>query len=61
MEIRQILEQAVQRKASDVHLSVGRPATCRIYGRLVCLDDTPLTPKDTESFTKKPKISSQPQ
>ena len=52
MDIHQVLNEAVRRKASDVHLSVGRPATLRVDGRLVCLDDKPLVPKEMEEFTK---------
>ena len=52
MDIRQVLSEAVRRKASDVHLSVGRPATLRVDGRLVSIGDQPLTPKIMEEFTK---------
>ena len=52
MEIHRILDEAVKQKASDVHLAVGRPATLRVNGRLVSLDDKNLTPKDTEEFVK---------
>lgn len=52
MDIKQVLGEAVRRKASDVHLSVGRPATLRVDGRLVSIGDKPLTPKDMEDFTK---------
>src|SRR3989338_3403946 len=52
MDIQQILDEAVKRNASDIHLSVGRPATCRVDGKLVALDEKALTPKDTEAFTK---------
>ena len=52
MDIKQVLGEAVRRKASDVHLSVGRPATLRVDGRLISVGDSPLTPKDMEVFTK---------
>lgn len=52
MDIRQVLSEAVRKKASDVHLSVGRPATLRVDGRLVSIDSQPLTPKLMEEFTK---------
>ena len=50
MDIQQILDEAVKRNASDIHLSVGRPATCRVDGKLVALDEKALTPKDTAAF-----------
>src|SRR3989338_8730438 len=52
MDIRHILEQAVRQNASDVHLSAGRPVTFRVNGKLIALDTTPLTPKDTEELIK---------
>lgn len=35
MELFELLETAVQEKASDLHLTVGRPPMIRIYGELV--------------------------
>jgi len=52
MDIKQILTDAVKRGASDVHLSVDRPITFRVHGRLVSIGDRSLTPKDLEEFTK---------
>ena len=52
MDIRHILEEAVRQNASDVHLSAGRPVTFRVNGKLIALDTTPLTPKDTEELIK---------
>ena len=33
-----VLQQLVQRNASDLHLKVGRPPTLRLHGDLVALD-----------------------
>jgi twitching motility protein PilT len=35
MELRELLEISVREKASDLHLTVGRPPMIRIYGELV--------------------------
>lgn len=52
MDILAILREAVHKGASDIHLSVARPVTLRIDGKLVSLDDHLLTPKDTEDLAK---------
>ena len=52
MTPQEILRIAVQRDASDVHIVVGKPATLRIAGALVHVDDFPLLPVDTESFVE---------
>lgn len=59
MNIQQICAQAVLRGASDIHLSVRRPATLRINGKLVVLEEKTLTERDTEEYTK--AIASEPQ
>lgn len=42
-----ILKLAVKENASDVHFQVGYPPLLRIFGNLVEVKITPLTPKDT--------------
>ena len=42
-----LLESAVRKGASDLHLAVGLPPVMRINGSLVPLDAEPLTPVDT--------------
>lgn len=50
-QINQILVQAVELEASDVHLTVGRPPVFRINGLMVPQDDYPcLSPKDTKDL-----------
>lgn len=50
-KINEILAQAAEYKASDVHLTVGRPPVFRINGVLVPQDDYPcLSPKDTKEL-----------
>ncbi len=41
-----VLQQLVQRGASDLHLKVGRPPTLRLHGELSPLDMPPLRPED---------------
>lgn len=50
--IEQILESAVQKDASDIHLTVGRPVTLRISGELISQDEHKLTPQDTETLAQ---------
>ncbi len=52
MQINKILSEATKMGASDVHLAVGNPATVRIDGELIPIDDELLTPEDTETFAK---------
>jgi twitching motility protein PilT len=41
-----VLQQLVQRGASDLHLKVGRPPTLRLHGELTPLDLAALRPED---------------
>ncbi len=47
-----LLQLAVDRGASDVHLNPGRPPVYRIDGRLVPLSGEDLTAEDTEALCK---------
>jgi twitching motility protein PilT len=48
LTIHQLLSEAVNRNASDLHLSVGYPPILRIDGELINLDENLLGPEDTE-------------
>lgn len=52
MAIEHVLNEALKRGASDVHLTVGRPRTLRIDGILTSLDDQILQARDTESLAR---------
>lgn len=52
MAIEEFLLGAVQKEASDIHITVGRPVTYRLVGDLVSIGDKLLTPQDTEAFAK---------
>jgi len=50
--IDRLLQTCVDNEASDLHLTVGRPPTLRIHGRLRSISTGPLTPEDTTSLMK---------
>lgn len=52
MEIYDLLDETVKRKASDLHISVNLPPICRINGALIPINDTLLTADDTNHFVK---------
>ena len=47
-----VLQQLVQRGASDLHLKVGRPPTLRLHGELTPLDLPPLRPEDLKALAE---------
>jgi twitching motility protein PilT len=47
-----VLQQLVQRGASDLHLKVGRSPTLRIHGELVALDMPALKPEDLKGLAE---------
>lgn len=49
-DIRELLELARSKKASDIHITVGVPPTLRINGELVETDFQRMMPPDTEAF-----------
>ncbi len=50
MDIRGLLEEAVARRASDVHMTVESAPALRIHGELVRLEGEPLTPRMAEEL-----------
>ena len=48
--LKELLGYAVKKGASDVHLTVGSPAACRIDGQITFFGNGDLAPKDTISF-----------
>ena len=52
MNIEDVLLGAINREASDIHLTVGRQITYRIVGDLVSVGEKALTAQDTELFAK---------
>jgi twitching motility protein PilT len=47
-----VLQQLVQRGASDLHLKVGRPPTLRLHGELSPLEMPPLRPEDLKTLAE---------
>jgi twitching motility protein PilT len=52
VDFKTILQQMVQRGASDLHLKVGRPATLRVNGDLVPLDMPAMRPEDLKALAE---------
>ncbi len=52
VQIDRLLETVVKRKASDIHLAVGKPPTLRLNGRMRELQTKVLTGEDTVSLMK---------
>jgi twitching motility protein PilT len=49
-EFEQLIRAAADRHASDLHISVGRPPSCRIDGTITPLAEAILKPPDIESI-----------
>ncbi len=52
MHINELLRQAVEREASDLHITVGVPPTIRLNGLLTHLNAPPLKPDDTSKLVE---------
>src|SRR5437868_1229732 len=52
IQIDRLLETTVRRKASDLHLAVGKPPTLRLHGHLRELQTKVLEPEDTVALMK---------
>lgn len=52
LEMNEMLRLVVEREASDLHLSVGKPAVMRLHGTLDVVDPDVLTPEDTERLMR---------
>jgi len=50
--IDKLLQTVVNRKASDLHISVGQPPVIRVDGRLKRLETKVLSPEDTVALMK---------
>lgn len=48
MTIIELVNIATQKKASDIHISVGIPPVIRVNGELLLLEGDPLMPQDTQ-------------
>lgn len=50
MDILSILKQAIDSKASDLHITVASPPIMRVNGRLIRMNDQRLMPDDTKTL-----------
>lgn len=50
MNIKTLLKEMMERRATDLHLTVGAPPTIRIDGDLARMEYDPLTPNETQSL-----------
>lgn len=50
MNIEQLLLEAANKNASDVHVTVGIPVKMRLYGKLIAMDDYVITVPDTHDI-----------
>jgi twitching motility protein PilT len=48
----EMLEKAVELKASDLHLTVNQPPTLRINGTLIPICQEKIQPEDTDRFAQ---------
>ena len=49
-ELKDLLQEAVNRDASDLHLKAGEPPVFRVHGRLLRSEHPPLRPEDTKKL-----------
>jgi twitching motility protein PilT len=52
MDFFKLVQSGIEKKASDIHITVGLPIIFRINGELVKFGDVNLTPQDTEKIAK---------
>jgi twitching motility protein PilT len=50
MNIKQLLKEMMERRATDLHLTVGAPPVIRVDGDLLRMEYDPLTPQDTQDL-----------
>ncbi|MEG2000430.1 MAG: type IV pilus twitching motility protein PilT [Evtepia sp.] len=51
MNFSELITLAIDLGASDLHLSSGRPASCRVDGKMMLLNDIPLLPADIKEIS----------
>lgn len=53
MDLMELIQMGLDRKASDIHITVGVPPMLRINGKLIRLDQEELEPEVTKEFAYK--------
>ncbi|PKO17609.1 type IV pili twitching motility protein PilT [candidate division BRC1 bacterium HGW-BRC1-1] len=52
LEMNEMLKLVVEREASDLHISVGKPAVMRLHGTLDIVDPDVITPDDSDRLMR---------
>lgn len=52
MPLDPLIKEALEKGASDIHLSVGRAVTYRLHGELTSFDSKKLSPQETETAVR---------
>lgn len=52
MAIEEVLNYAIEKEASDIHITVGRPRSVRLHGEVISVDDHALSPEETELLAR---------
>ncbi len=52
LEMNEMLKLVVERNASDLHISVGKPAVMRLHGTLDVVDPDVITPEDSDRLMR---------
>jgi len=52
LEMNEMLKLVVEREASDLHISVGKPAVMRLHGTLDVVDPHIITPEDSDRLMR---------
>ncbi len=50
VNVKTLLKEMMERRATDLHLTVGAPPTIRIDGELTRMEYDPLTPNETQTL-----------
>ncbi|TYQ12837.1 UNVERIFIED_CONTAM: twitching motility protein PilT [Acetivibrio alkalicellulosi] len=52
IDLKELLRMGVEKKASDIHITVGRAPSFRINGHMAPIDAEVLTPEDTRQYAR---------
>ena len=52
IDLETLIHDALERNASDIHLTVGEPPVFRLDGELTDVGETPLTEEDTDAYVR---------
>ena len=52
IELKELLRMGVEKKASDIHITVGRAPSFRINGEMAPIDGEELTPEQTKQYAR---------